>query len=926
MKSSLFYTFIILLAFCTLSSFAQQLAFPGAEGFGKYATGGRGGKVYAVTNLNDSGSGSFREAFNAFPGEALTIIFKVGGIIELQSQIKVNRSNITIAGQTAPGDGICLKGHSFIINGARAANLGGNHGNIIIRYLRSRPGATLPSGVYGFDLENCHNVIIDHCSFSWANEECAAMYDMENITVQYSIISEGLYNAGHAKGNRGYGGVWGGQYSSFHHNLFAHQNARSTRFNGARAHDVEALIDYRNNVIYNAGSRNAAAGGAVNIEGAFSRINLVNNYYKPGPATPSDYLFLEADYEPAEAKGVGEFYVAGNVMHGKTSQTNDNWSAVSFLKIPVEFQAIARSATPFVVTRLIPEQTAIDAYADVLRNAGALLPVRDKVDKRIVSETATGTASGIGITSGKAGIIDAPTEVGGWPIYNSGIALTDTDGDGIPDDWELANFLNPNDPLDGNNIDGNGYTRLEAYLNSITASSISVVDILGFSVTLNQGSITTSKLDWVINNDTGLQSFSLERSQDGTVFTDINNQSSKNNAGISEYTFTDNAPLPFLSYYRLKITDNSNNVSYSDVKQLSNPIAQAYWTEPFTTTTVTVINKPATIETSVQNNGSWVLYGAKKESKNVDDADINNQWTSGAANPSLQILNANSMADYSMTEAPYFITPVFSQGISKITFNEILRASISANSIKIFTSTDGGITWSTTSINTATKAAKFDLITVPITGANINRLKITKPATVAMNIDNFTIYGPVGVTLPLKLVSFNASLKTEISNQAFLEWTTNDEAYTLKFEIERSADGKIFSNLGEKKTNNIPGIHKYNFTDENLLSGVNYYRLKQIDEDGNFTYSDVRFVNNVQAAHFKTYPNPVISQIIIDHPEAGEHAFINVLSLDGKKHVGFFVEKGSIKTTADMVSLPSGIYLLQFNNNSESFFLKLIKE
>ena len=342
----MFFTFSL---FNYSDSIAQQLAFQGAEGFEKHATGGRGGKVYVVTNLNDSGPGSFREDFSAFPGEPLTIVFAVGGIIELKSQIKVNRSNITISGQTASGDGICLKDHSFIINGARVTNLGGNHGNIIIRHLRSRPGSTLSTGVYSFDLENCHNVIIDHCSFSWANEECAAMYDIENVTVQYSIISEGLFSAGHAKGNRGYGGVWGGQYATYHHNLFAHLNARSTRVNGARAHDVNALIDYRNNVIYNAGTRNAAAGGAVNIEGAFSRINLVNNYYKPGPATPLDYLFLEAEYEPAEAKGVGEFFIDGNVMHGKPGQSSDNWTAVSLTKIPTEFQAIAKSTAAYFI-------------------------------------------------------------------------------------------------------------------------------------------------------------------------------------------------------------------------------------------------------------------------------------------------------------------------------------------------------------------------------------------------------------------------------------------------------------------------------------------------------------------------------------------------------------------------------------------------
>lgn len=205
---------------------AQIPAFPGAEGFGKYATGGRGGKVVEVTNLNDTGTGSFRWAFTQFPDSPITIVFKVSGIIDLQSQIKVNRSNFTVAGQTAPGDGICLKGNSFIVNGARSVSQGGNHGNIIIRYIRSRPGSTLATGVYGFDMENCHDVIIDHCSFSWANEECAALYDTKNTSVQWCIMSEGLYNAGHAKGVRSYCGVWGGQNASYHHNLIAHQNSR----------------------------------------------------------------------------------------------------------------------------------------------------------------------------------------------------------------------------------------------------------------------------------------------------------------------------------------------------------------------------------------------------------------------------------------------------------------------------------------------------------------------------------------------------------------------------------------------------------------------------------------------------------------------------------------------------------------------------
>ncbi|WP_353138220.1 hypothetical protein, partial [Pseudopedobacter sp.] len=716
-----FLSIISLLLLPYIDAWAQQLAFPGAEGFGKYATGGRGGKVYKVTNLNDSGPGSFREAFNAYPGEPLTVVFEVGGTIELLSQIKVNRSNITIAGQTAPGDGICLKGHSLIFNGARSASLGGNHNNIVIRYLRSRPGSTLSTGVYGFDLENVDNVIVDHCSFSWANEECAAMYDMKNITVQYCIISEGLYNAGHAKGNRGYGGVWGGQYASFHHNLFAHQNARSTRFNGARAHDVEALIDYRNNVVYNAGSRNAAAGGAVNIENAFSRINLVNNYYKPGPATPSDYLFIEADYESAEAKGIGEFHVSGNVMYGNAAKTNDNWSAVSFTKIPSESLSIAKVLSPFAISVPIPVQSAEEAYADVLKNAGAILPVRDAVDKRIVSETATGTASVLGATSGKWGIIDSPAAVGGWPVYNTAAAPADSDGDGIPDVWEDANASNKHDAADGNLVNGQGYTMLEVYLNSITAAQATAFELLGFAATLKEAATKSVDLAWTISNDLAVQTIEVERSADGMAFTSLTSVASKQNSALSEYTFTDNNVLNDVSYYRLKMTDAGNQITYSEVKQINNPVAQAYWTEPFTTTTVTTISKPATIETSIQTNGEWILYGAQRETRTVSDSNSANQWTDGNTNPSLKILNGNAstVSDYSLTEPPYVITPLFSQGISKITFNEIMRNDMSAGSIIIYTSKDGGQTWSSTGISTATKTSKFDLITVKIEDHNI---------------------------------------------------------------------------------------------------------------------------------------------------------------------------------------------------------------
>ena len=455
---------ILILFFCVtilLKVNAQQIAFPNAEGFGKYATGGRGGKVVYVSNLNDAGEGSFRWALEQFPNEPLTVLFKVAGVIDLKTKVQIKRSNLTIAGQSAPGDGICFTGNSLILNGASAK---GNHGNIIIRFLRSRPGGTDKKGLYGFDMENCHDVIVDHCSFSWANEECAALYDTKNTTVQWCMVSEGLYEAGHAKGHRSYGGVWGGQYASYHHNLLAHLNSRATRFNGARAHDTMAIIDYRNNVIYNWGNTNACYGGEVNIVGGVSQVNMVNNYYKPGPASPSEVKFVHASYEKEKAKGTGQWYANGNIMYGDKALTKKNNKGVDLAEENFPSNAIVDN--PFPIATPLPIQSAEEAYNSVLKNVGAYLPIRDAIDERIIQETKTGTATGKGVF-GKLGIIDLPIAVGGLPEYTSTKTIVDTDEDGMPDDWEIKNKLNPKDASDRNKIDINGYTMLEKYLNEL---------------------------------------------------------------------------------------------------------------------------------------------------------------------------------------------------------------------------------------------------------------------------------------------------------------------------------------------------------------------------------------------------------------------------------------------------------------------------
>ena len=265
---------------------AQLIAFPGAEGYGKFTTGGRGGRVIEVTNLNgDESPGSLRAALKTPGNDPITIVFRVSGNISLtQGQVKVGRSNMTIAGQTAPGDGICIKDGYLKFGGS----------NLIIRFLRLRPGdAAGLSDLSSLGTENGKNIIIDHCSLSWSNEESHTCYDNKYITVQWCILSEGLYSSFDSKGARSYGSQWGGQYASYHHNLLAHNVSRSPRVNGARSHDTVAICDYRNNVIFNWGKSGAVYGGEleVNAPNAECSINWVNNYYKPGPATANTLVF-----------------------------------------------------------------------------------------------------------------------------------------------------------------------------------------------------------------------------------------------------------------------------------------------------------------------------------------------------------------------------------------------------------------------------------------------------------------------------------------------------------------------------------------------------------------------------------------------------------------------------------------------------------
>lgn len=414
-------------------------AFPGAEGGGRFASGGRGGRVIKVTNLNDRGPGSFREALEA--SGPRTVVFEVSGNIELKSLVRIRQGNLTIAGQTAPGQGITIKGHEVRI----ASN------NIIIRFLRFRPG-----DVAGADLDaltgfNRRDIIIDHCSFSWATDEVATFYDNEFFTLQWSIISESLNNSVHSKGAHGYGGIWGGREASFLNNIIAHNNSRNPRLNGTRESPPSGIetTELINNLIYNWGDR-AIYGG----EGG--KYIIAGNIFIPGPATPnsSRNQILEV-YAP-----VGRFFLKDNVIAlDRNKLRRAGWQNVT---LPEGTGNEVRLAEPFSLNNLHIAKNPRQHYNQLLLNAGASLS-RDATDERIIKEI-----KGRTFTYGNKGIIDSQEQTGGWPELSRGKAAVDNDNDGICDQWEAQNGLNSANPDDGNAFSLNPvYTNLEVYLNDL---------------------------------------------------------------------------------------------------------------------------------------------------------------------------------------------------------------------------------------------------------------------------------------------------------------------------------------------------------------------------------------------------------------------------------------------------------------------------
>jgi len=450
---------LLLLAFvllpCNSSYSATQglVAFPGAEGFGRLAAGGRGGDVYEVTNLEDSGAGSLRDGIKSAKGPR-TIVFRTSGTISLKEKLVLDKSNLTIAGQTAPGDGITLRDYTFQIRNAT---------NVIVRYLRLRLGdQNKPKGARGgddtFNTEHIDRVIVDHCSLSWAIDGTHDLRHGGNFTLQWCILSEALNNSLHNKGEHAMCASYRNPTGnlSLHHNLFSTCRDRHPTL-GSANEPPQYTIDFRNNVIYN-----WSAGGTANFCDHF--INCINNTWRPGPMSDISRLPIAMKGSLADmAKG----HMEGNVFEGRDDLTRDNYAALNFhrwLRPDSGYKYQGKLAdwksdnAPQLGTDCPETQAAHQAFELVLTKAGASLR-RDAVDLRVIDN----------VRKREGKLINSQDEVGGWPALRSAPAPTDSDHDGMPDSWEKEHGLNPRDPADRNGKhDSNGYTSLEDYLNSLT--------------------------------------------------------------------------------------------------------------------------------------------------------------------------------------------------------------------------------------------------------------------------------------------------------------------------------------------------------------------------------------------------------------------------------------------------------------------------
>ncbi len=855
---------------CALQNIhAQQIAFPGAEGAGKFTSGGRGTAssmttVFEVTNLTDVNSpGSLRfacsQSTSTFPFR--TIVFRVSGTIRLNSRLNIPR-NTTIAGQTAPGDGICIADHPVVINGD----------NVIVRYVRFRLGdknqlKTTPAncglpvapfsascmpldgsgGDDGLGNLGNKNIIIDHCSVSWSADEALTIYRGDSVTVQWSFITEPLnYNYHFEAGGtdfqqHGYGGIWGGINASFHHNLIAHCRNRTPRFagNSSYATGVIEKADFRNNVLYNWGINNIYGGEGGNY-------NLVNNYYKFGPNTSSGVRFRVVGVDSGQTEGYAKYFLSGNHIDGSPANTNNNWLGAGMNTGRLADTAKSKVNTPFL-TNFIPSvtETAIEAYDTVLKSAGCTLPARDTLDTRIVNNVKNRTGRIIDVQGGFAHGTPFAQTTNAWPFLANATAPTDTDKDGMPDTWENNNGLNPNNANDRGLFAANGYTNLENYLNNIQAAPV-------VSVPSNPASAT-----WTLATD-----------QTATVVGSITAANQSLGSGLTGIQY--NSSFGTIGSWQRTGTTSFLPIGYNANTYIDYTVTPANG-KHFTATAIELAalgggtgTARMAVYYSLDNFATSTAIGNCTYNGTSYDATINGT--------PVVLLNTST-------------TPLTGQQIA------VLPTFIPVNPSQTLTVR----------------------IYVWITGSG-NRYFTSQ---------NVKIEGVTSdVSLPLALQNFSVMLQKE---QPKLIWTTSNEVNMKKFVIERSNDGRNFTTIGFVAAKNEIN-NQYEFVDEAKLTSTVYYKLKMENADASFKYSNIISISLKDKTTLLVYPNPAANSITIQHQASTKNKSLRIVNVEGKLMQTIPIASNTTHTLMNVQPLPKGLYVVQFIGDNQQEYVKFWKE
>lgn len=865
-----------------LTAHAQLRSFPGAEGAGGYASGGRGTastptRVFEVTNLTDVNSpGSLRYACSQSIASVpyRTIVFKVSGTIHLTSKLNIP-ANTTIAGQTAPGGGICIADYPVSISG----------NNVIIRYIRIRMGdryqlVTNPTGcgvpvapftaacmpvadqsgnadAFG-DLGH-KNIIIDHCSVSWSSDEALTMYRGDSLTIQWSMVSEPLnYNYHFEPGDadfeqHGYGGIWGAQHASFHHNLIAHCRNRTPRFAGNGTYPVGAVesADFRNNVLYNWGINNIYGGDG-------GEYNLVNNYYKYGPNTSSGVKFKIVTVDKSVDFPYAKYYLDGNYVDGSATNTNDNWSGAVITGGTAADIPLTKVTTPFLPDYLPSStHTALEAYDTVLKGAGCTIPFRDTLDQRIMNDVKNRTGRIIDVQGNFPHGTPYAQTVDAWPTLATGTAATDTDHDGMPDDWEDANGLNKNLATDAGIITASGYSNLENYINNIKTTPLAETPP---TPPTDPGTETPASVMWPLLTD--------QTAQNTGDVTGSNQQLGSTMVGIVYGSTFGTVP----GWQRVATT------SYAPL---------AYDATVFLEYKITPANGKKFTAKKIELGA---LGGGTGGGKMAVYYSLDNFATSTAVGT----CTYNSISYAATAATPVALlntstTPLTGQQIA--TFNTSIDVDPSQTlSVRIYP-------W-------VGSASKY------FTSQNVNISGVT------------TTPG----ALPLTLIRFSAAAN---SGATVLNWQTANEINMLRFEVERSTDSRIFSALGSVAAQNNAVGANYSFKDETIkANALVYYRLKMINKDGSASYSytiTVRTQAAQQDLKLQLFPNPAAEYVTLSHDAVRVPTVVSIYNAEGRKLKSLALALHSTQTSFSIADLSKGNYFLQYTNQQQIQTLKLLK-